>query len=159
MAASEDVLEVPPTHGPVIRHIIEVLMLESDALQEIISISNTRKDVIQMLSSKDAGRISSQAIVQDAEKDVDTLCEDVICSDESVFLGCFFNIRVYTVFNKHTKFIMRFIEVFINDFQTEAEDVEDDVEEIMDDIVVSPLKKTRKLLVKKRFPQMFLLFP
>lgn len=77
LAASEDVLEVPPKYGPVKRHMIKVLMQEFENLQEIIATSNTRKGVMQILISKVV-----EAIVQYASKDVETLCKNMVSIDK-----------------------------------------------------------------------------
>lgn len=112
----EEVLEVAPVHGHVRRHLIKVLIREFEALHEIIATSITIKCVIQMLNPKAAGMFSSETIVQDVEKYVETLgvYEDLASSDKGIFLGCSINSRIAKVFNKHTKSSMASIKVLVN---------------------------------------------
>lgn len=84
------------------------------------------------------------------KKYVDTLCEDMVRSDESIFMWCFVNRRVYKVVNKQTKYIMGFIKIFVNDFRIKVKDVEDDVNDILHDIVVHALMKNKKIVGDKK---------
>lgn len=61
-----------------------------------------------MMNPKVAGTLSSQSIVQDVEKDAETLgvYEVLSCSDKWIFMGCSFNGRASIVFNKLTKSLM-----------------------------------------------------
>lgn len=56
----------------------------------------------QMLNLKAAGMSFSQVVIRYVEKDVNTLGEYVINSDEGIFQGCYINSTAYTVFNKNT---------------------------------------------------------
>lgn len=73
---------------PVRSHHLKVLMYESKVLYEIITTSTTKKGVvkglIQMIDPKPASVLSSQVVVHNDEKYVETLCmdEDPSCSDE-----------------------------------------------------------------------------
>lgn len=37
------------------------------------------------------------------EKDVETLCENMVNNDESIFLGCVINRKVYRLYNNSTQ--------------------------------------------------------
>lgn len=97
-------------------------------------------------NKKYASKGKKDHVVEDMEKDVKTLCEDVVSSNESIFLECSINNMVYIVFNKHIKSMMGFIKVFVNEFQIEVEDVEEGVKDILYDIVVPALKKNKKIV-------------
>lgn len=114
-----------------LKGISKVILQKSKALDGIIA-TYTTKDVViesvnQMLNQKEVDASSSQVSFRDTGKYVETLGEDVVSSDESIFFGCSINIRVDTVSNKDTKSIMGFTKAFFNDFQIEVEDVKDDV--------------------------------
>ena len=98
---------------------------------------------------KYASKRKKDHIIEYVKNDVETLCEDVVSNDESIFMECSVNSRVYTMFNKHTKSTMGFIKVFVNDFKIE---VEDDVKDILHDIVVPALKKNKKIVGGKKIP-------
>lgn len=109
----EYVLEVLPTYGPVIIHLIKVIMQKYEPLQEIIATSNSKKGVIQMMNPKVVSMLSSLDIVQDAQKNIETsgLYEDLTSSDKGIFLGCLINKTMSIVFNKHKKSLMESIKV------------------------------------------------
>lgn len=85
------------------------LVVDKDIPDVIITYGNVRshlfKVLIQMLNPKTVGTSSSQVVVHNAKKDVETLCmhEDLASSDEGVFLDCSINNRAYIVFNKRIK--------------------------------------------------------
>lgn len=93
--AAGNVLDDSPMYGTVRSHILKVPRNEAKPLREIISTSTTRdcviKSINKMLNPKVASMLYSQAVVRDAEKDVETLDEDVASSDEGIFLGCSIN--------------------------------------------------------------------
>lgn len=66
---------------------------------------------------KHASKGKKDHAVNDMEKDVGTLCEDIVSSDERIIMGCSINISMYTMFIENTKSMMKFIKVFVNDFQ------------------------------------------
>lgn len=96
--------------------------------------------------------------VNNMEKNVETLCEDAVSSDEIIVLGCSIN-NMYKVFNKHTKSTMVFIKLFVRDFQIKVEGMEDDAKDILHDSVVHALKKNKKLVCGKKIPTNVLISP
>lgn len=66
-------LDMPSISGLVRSHILKELIHEANALQEIISMSTTRKNVcegiIKMLSPQSIGASLTQHIIPDFEKD------------------------------------------------------------------------------------------
>lgn len=66
LAAGENFLDVSPTYGHVISHLLKVLMQESKVLQEIISTSIIKKGMVEglilMLNPKVVGMSSTQMV-------------------------------------------------------------------------------------------------
>lgn len=154
MFAGGNVLDVLLMYGPLRSHPLKVPKREAKALHEIIATSTTIEIVIeslnQMMNLKITGTLSSQVVVQYAGKDVESLGEDVTSSDEGIFIRCSINSMVYTLFNNHTKSMMEFIKVFLNDFQTGVVSHEDkdydlighNVEKVVIDNILSNLHLT-----------------
>ncbi|CAI8609311.1 unnamed protein product [Vicia faba] len=69
-----------------------------------------------------ASKVNKDHAAEDVEKDVNTLCGDMVSSDEIIFLGCSINRKVHRLFTKGTQSI----GVIVNYVQTKMNPREDE---------------------------------
>lgn len=93
--------------------------------------------------------------IEEVEKDAKTLCEDVVSNDESIFMGCVVNSRVYRLFTNGTQSIYDVINRMTpredEDFDVIGLDVEQVVANKLENVMLSA-KEDESFYDARTFP-------